>query len=289
MGGNETKKRILNLVGEGVPIPRIAKLLKISKTSVWKHIKRLEQAGTIIRIAKKPAMFKHVSITPNSMHSTNISTPNHRNLIHSAHKLKFSISYSGAQPTKEATEVKPFGRYGTAKQVIYKYKNITIVAFKKKLNVWIHNPKGKLTTNQIINARRDAYLSVLAFSKEHRLTLGVDLSSVLRSHHVVEHEALNESLKPILEAYPKEIEERIGSKICQTSHKGKIEHEGASKELTGAVVSKNLEYLVTQFPSDFATLAQANGEFRENLLTHLEVMREISRTMKDIRDGLKRT
>lgn len=288
----DKKVRLLRLLEDRVAIPRIAKLLRITEVAVWKRVKRLEAQGYIKRISKKPAFFA-VMVTSDviqtlSMHGSTWKPQKHRNLIHSAHRLKFSISYKGRQPYKGATEVKPFGRYGTAKQSIYKIGDVTIVAFKRKLNVWIHRPAGKLTTNQIINAREKAYLTLLGFSREHRIGLEAELSDVLRSHHVVEHKDLNEALKPILEKHPEEIKERIGSSVCKTSHKGKIEHEGVSKELTGAMVAKNLEYLVTQFPGQFGEVASGFVEYNRNIKLHLKVLQEMSETMKDIREGLKK-
>lgn len=277
------KEKILKLLGEGLPIPKVAKLLKTNRIKVWREAQRLERAGKLIRVSKKPATYLSMlptdAMLQDSMLGRSLVTGQHRNLIHSTHRLKFSIGYKGKQPTIGATVVRPFGRYKTARQAVFKLGRITIIAFKRRLNVWVHDPPGKLTQHQIINARRDAYLSLMAFTKEHRIKLEGDLSQVLRSEHVVEHPTVNKGLKPVFEAYGDKIEERIGSNLCPSSHKGKIEHRGVSKEITGARVAKNAEYLFTLFPEHFSALAQANVDFRENMLTHLEVMRKIGKSL----------
>lgn len=293
MKQKEKKEQLLSLLREEVAIPKIAGLLKISEEAVWKRVKRLERAGEVQRISKSPAFFK-VLVPPSEsepfMHSERLSIDKHRKgLVHKAHRLKFSIDFKGAQPFRGAAIIKPFGRYKTAKQAIFKLGNITITAFKRKLNVWVHNPPGQLTQHQIINAREKAYLTLLNFAKEHQIALEGDLSQVLRSHHVVEHETVNEGLKPVFEAHPKELEERIGSKICKTSHKGKIEHEGVSSELTGAIVARNAEYLFTRFPSDFSLVAQSLsgfGEYNRNIQLHLGVLRKMSDTLDKIQEKL---
>jgi hypothetical protein len=284
------EKKILELLGKGVSIPKVAKLLKTNRIRVWRLAKKFEKAGKLVRTCKRPATYRSMMpsdvLVSDSMLSETLVTDHHRNLIHKAHRLKFSIDYKGRQPTIGATEVKPFGRYGTAKQVVFKLGDITIVAFKRKLNVWVHNPPGKLTQDQIIRAREQAYLSLLAFAEKHRISLEADLSQVLRSHHVVEHKSVNEGLKPVFEAHGEEIEKRIGSKICKTSHKGKIEHEGKSKELTGAHVAQGMEWLLINFPTHFSMLAQAQGEYNTNIKLHLGVLQKMSDTLDKIQEKL---
>lgn len=289
----EKKESALRLLGEGTPIPKIAKLLKVSRVAVWKWAQEYEGSGLLIRTCKKPAIYRSLLPTDrkvnDSLLGSSLVNKDHRNLIHSTHRLKFSIEYQGEQPFRGATEVKPFGRYGTARQSVFKLGRITIVAFKHKLNVWVHRPAGKLIRNQIINARRDAYLSLLNFAETHRIAIKGDLSQVLRSHHVVEHKQVNKDLKPIFEAYGDEIEKRTGSNICKSSHPDKIEHKGVSAEITGARVGENSEYLFTRFPNDFSTVVKSLEGFEEynrNIKLHLGVLREMAITLKKIQKAL---
>lgn len=226
------------------------------------------------------------------MHGRKLTPPHHR--IHSSHKIKLSMPYSGQQPQEDATEVRPFGRYKTAVQSIYKKylgQSITIVAFKDKLNVWFHFPKGVRTTEQMINAKKESYLALMEFAKEHNLKLDGYLDKVIQSHHVVEDMPTNAILKPLFKEYGKEIKERIGSAICQTSHPGKIEHEGV-KRLDGVIVkgekiANGLEYLCYDFPEHFGMLAKQQNRYNENIEKHLAVLEEISVATKELRDTMK--
>lgn len=208
------------------------------------------------------------------------------NLVHSSHRWRFTVPYSGTQPLEKADQVRAFGRYRTAKQSYYLFKDMSIVAHRKKLNCWIHRPKGALTPNQRIEALTRARLSLNAFCTSHNLKLIGNVEEIMNSHHVVEAKPLNEALKPVFAGREEEIKEVVGSHICKSSHPGKIEHEGR-EGLNAYGVAKNLEYLCTDFPSDFSTLARENVAFRENLQTHLSVMREISSTLKEMRTLIK--
>ena len=209
------------------------------------------------------------------------------NLIHSSHRWRFSIKYQGKQPT-EGGKVSPFGRYRTAIQATFQYENLTITSFKNRLNVWVHQPTGALTEHQRITARERAYMALLQFAREHEITLEGNVKDLLLSHHVVEHPALNDALKPVYQGREEEIKDAIGSGVCSSSHKGKIEHTGIPGGITGYQVGKNLEYLCTKFPGQFSQLTQANMEFRENLVSHLAIMQDIGRTLKELRDNLKK-
>ena len=296
-------KRILELIKEGIYPSKIAKILRVSGVAIWKRIKKLEKAGKIKRISKNPSFYvltnteeclcsgSRLGINHSMFNSMYSSKLEHRNLIHSTHHIKFSINYKGTQPRDGATKIKPFGRYKTAIQSIYKLTDrITIVAFKNKLNVWVHKPEGKLTQNQMINAKRDGYLALLGFAKSFHLTLQDSLEKVLRSHHVVEEKRVNTAFKPVFKQYEREIEAQIGSKVCQTSHKGKIEHEGKKREekvILGSDVAKGLERLILDVPEKIDKIECIEGKYgyaiesyNLNIEKHLRVMEEISKGLK---------
>lgn len=264
---------------------------KTGRRTLQKQLKTLPEH---IQIERKDQLWisyrTNVGGNDLSMQPNKMGILKHRNkganLIHSSHKWRFSIKYQGQQPLKGANQVNLFGRYKTAKQAFFYYKDITVVAFKKKLNVWIHRPSGKFTQNQAIEAREKAYLALLQFSREHEITLEGNIKDLMLSHHVVEHPALNTALKPVFAGREEEIDAAIGSHVCHSSHPGKIEHTGIPGRITGYQVGKNLEYLCTQFPSDFSILARENAAFRENLITHLRVMQEMSDTLKKIREEI---
>jgi len=263
---------------------------KVGRQTLQKQLKTLPENILIERNEQLWISYnKYVGDDAHCMHNHRIAHQEHRkqpNLIHSSHNWRFSIKYEGKQPLEDADQVNMFGRYKTAKQAFFYYQDITIVAFKKKLNVWIHRPSGKFTQNQAIEARERAYLALLQFSREQNIELEEDLKDFKGSHHVVEHPGLNAGLKPIYEAYGDEIEQAIGSHICLSSHPGLIEHTGIPGGITGRQVGKNLEYLCTIFPSHFSMLTRANMEFRENLISHLEIMKKISESLDKLQKKL---
>lgn len=279
------------------------KTTRQAKQKALKRIKgivleRREQLWVSMLYHRNPTDENATNATPSTIKKGEISMdgydgglhqtiePDKSNIIHSSHRWFFSIGYAGKQPT-EGAKIKPFGRYKTAIQAIHEFKDMTIVAFRNKINIWIHNPEGKLTQNQKIEARTRAYTSIKAFERQYGITIKGDLKGeILNSHHVVEHKELNEALKPILRGREEEIKEVLGSGVCNTSHKGKIEHEGTN-ELTAFEVAKNLEYLCTKFPTHFSQLAQENAGFQENLASHLAAIHELRDTMKEHRDIMR--
>jgi hypothetical protein len=268
---------------------------KLSRVGYWKALKNCERRG-IVELTRQEQLWVRFFCFPSDEILTDINRSDcivRTKPLHTTHKIKLSIPYHGPQPKEGATRISPFGRTKTQVQVVYRVSpSITITAFKRKLNVWVHRPPGNSTPEQLINAKAEGYRALLIFAKEHNLRLEGYLNRVLRSHHVLEDKQLNEALKPIFEPNEREIYERIGSHICRTSHPGKIEHEGVRRPdgsiVQGSDVARNVEYLFTRFPGDFAELAKANAEFRENLKTHLNVMEEISKTLKMIREEMRK-
>jgi len=220
--------------------------------------------------------------------------------IHTAHKIKLSIPYKGIQPLEGAIAIKPFGRYGTAKQAIFRKQGerTTIVTFKHKLNVWVHLPDGQRTEEQMINAKVTAYRALKDFEKEHDIELDGYIEKVLMSHHVVVHKQVNEAFKPIFKAYPDEIEKQIGSHICPSSHPGSIEHEGIKRPgrlVKGEDVAKGLEWLALDARSQLQSFEEVEYKYHESIRLydeqireHLGAIKEMRDTMKEIRDGLKK-
>jgi hypothetical protein len=201
------------------------------------------------------------------------------------------MPYAGDQPTKGATYLKPFGRYGTATQSVYRISNLTIVAFRKKLNVWVHRPiAGVRTQEQLIDAKVQGYRALVRFAQRHSLRLEGHLERVLYSHHVVENKALNDALKPLLEAYGEDIRARLGSKICPSSHPGKVEHEGVGRPdrvVRGDQVAAGLEYLTLDYPRQFADFARLVPEYHKQLALHLEVEARTLEAIKELTKAVK--
>lgn len=215
------------------------------------------------------------------IHSLNKRTEDNR--IHSAHKLKFSMSYKGEQPIDGGT-LSFFGRYRNVPRSVFRVApNITIVSYPGRLAVWVHRPKGARTEEQVVQARKDGYIALKSFEAHNNIRLEGYPEQLIQSHHVVEDQEVNEALKPVFQEFAEDIEARIGSKICQTSHPGKIEHEGkkrdlarfpdiaeADKVLKGKKVAIGLERL-SDFYDDYPALRRYMQDYTENLKLHIKV------------------
>jgi hypothetical protein len=253
-------------------------------------VRKLEADGKI-----KVARYEQLYIFPISMDSKNIRSDTIENeattieRAHSTHRTLLSMPYTGTQPEAGATRIKPFGRYGTARQIIFKQGDLTIVAYRKKLNVWVHKPPGTRTAEQLLEAKVIGYRALVAFARTHSLALEGYLNRVLFSHHVIENEALNAAMKDLLTAYP-EIEARIGSKVCETSHKGKVEHEGKARPdrvIRGDMVARGLEYITLDFPEQYADFCRLIPEYHAQLKLHLEVEARTLDTLNKQNEALK--
>lgn len=242
------------------------------------NIKRYEQLY-VIPLSKSET----ISMDSTQLESSNIEK------IHEAHKLAFSIKYTGSQPSSAI--FKNFGRYRTAKQYIFKINNITIVAFIKTLNIWVHFAKGIRTRDQIINARKEAYKTLMQFAKEKNIIIDGYLEKILLSHHVIVHNKVNDALKGTVKEYEQDIYNKIGTHVCPSSHKGLIEHEGKMREdkkIKGEDIASGLEYLLLNFPNDFSKVAQQQNRYDENIRAHLKAIEEMRDTMKAIRKILEK-
>jgi hypothetical protein len=210
--------------------------------------------------------------------------------VHSTHKIKLSMPYRGDQP-KEGGIEKAFGRYRTARQYIFHRGIHTVGAYKNKIVIWVRNPSGVLTVEQRINAKAEGYKTLTAFAKEHNITLEGYLEKVELSHHVVENDSLNNELKKLTNKYGDEIYKRLGTHECQTSHPGRIEHEGRAREdriVRGDQVAIGLEKLTLDFPEQFEKMVKINAEFTENLKLHMGVLKDIRDAVRDMKETKKK-
>lgn len=214
--------------------------------------------------------------------------------IHSSHRYRFSISYSGQQP-KDGI-IRPWGRNRKQLQVEYKLgQDMRLQVFSKRIIVMLANPKGTTTREQLIEARKLAYLSILGFAKERNLALGEDFEKKLGTHHVLEPEELNRPFKG-LGPYAKEIEARTGSLVLgDGSHEG-MEHQGGGTSRTkGELAAENFEWLLWQFRGEFSEDRHTREEYlgairayTEQIKLHLEVEQRTLHTLERIGEAMER-
>lgn len=300
-------QKILTMIGEGYPVRNIARIIGVSRGSMHDRLSRYIQSDLIVKSNQKPITYQltekgqSLYAIPSTDNRTGTLLPRPDNRteikpIHSAHKIKFSVVYQGKQPMDGI--VKPFGRTKKQYQVVYRpSRYITITAFKNRLTVWVHHPPGTRTEHQIIKAKGLGYAALARFAKEKTLKLVDPLSKVLYSHHVVEARPVNQAFRPVLDQYPEEIAAQIGSKVCQTSHKGKIEHEGIARpdrRVMGDKVAAGMEYLILDFQKDFKEFKTTNKAYNESIRLydeqirkHLAAIQELRDTMKEMRDMFK--
>lgn len=244
-----------------------------------------------VRIERREQIY--ASPTKISDIKTMVSPQNDK--LHSAHNLRFSIGYKGAQPTDG--EVKLWGRYRSGIQVIYELApGLRLTAFSRRLLVVLRNPEGNTTSEQLIEARKEAYISVLRFAKARRLALDGSISKILGSHHVLENPKLNEEIQAQIGKYAEAIEARTGTLVNgDSSHPGKMEHQGGgASQLAGDKAALGFEYLLWNFPGDFARLAHLNAEtskqqavYAENIKLHLQTEAETKAAIQELRDYIR--
>lgn len=162
--------------------------------------------------------------------------------------------------------------------------------FSKRIIVMLANPKGKTTREQLIEARKLAYLSILQFAKERNLALGQDFEKKLGTHHVLELEQANKAFQTVCGPYAEQIEARTGSLVLgDSSHPGKMEHQGGgTSTIPGTAAAENFEWLLWHFRREWSGTAGYMHEYNENLRLHLEVMKGILKATEELRDAIRK-
>lgn len=283
--------------------------VKLSHMGYWKNIRKLHKAGKIG--LERHEQLWLIPMLPNASRSDDISTNINQEpmlgrkidtRIHSTHKIKLSMEYKGEQPREGGIE-KTFGRYHTARQYIFHKGIHTIGAYRRRLVIWVRNPDGILTIEQRVNAQAEGYKVLKEFAREHNIALEGYLEKVELSHHVVENDPLNNALKPMVSNY-KQIKKRMGTAVCQTSHPGRVEHEGKAREdriVRGDKVAQGLENLVLDFPDDLKRIERAielqigaiekqtaaDLSLATNIQLHLQVLQDIRDAVAELRKEKK--
>ena len=220
--------------------------------------------------------------------------------IHSSHNYRFSIEYKGEQPRDGL--VRAWGRSRKQFQVEYRSKeDLTLQVFKRRIIVMLHNPKGISAQEQVIEARKQAFNTILSFAKERALELPGFLESTINPHFVLEEgdarkertpTNLNGYIRDAIQGCEAEIEEIVGS-MFDDSHKGRFEHFNttANYKATPKEKAESMEWLLAGFRKDFAMFAIRQMEtdrnvqnLSENHRSHVEAIKELRDYVKELRE-----
>jgi hypothetical protein len=213
---------------------------------------------------------------------------------HTSHNYRFAIGYRGNQP--KDGKIRPWGRTRSQYQVEYQLgKDAKLQIFKNRIVIMLSNPKGETTQEQLIEARKLALGSIIGFCKERRLTIdGEALEKTVNSHHVLEignadtprtSTNLNGYLFDTTRSFSQELFDIVGSRF-DNSHPGRLEHDNISKNYaaTPEQRAKNTEWLLAGFRDDFALLCALNADYARNSASHVELIKEIIKLIKELRE-----
>ena len=198
----------------------------------------------------------------------------------SAHRLKWIWRVTGktARKPDKTIEMRNW------KKAIYHWGGATIVLNPQTLEVWLKSRPYKNPTKMIYANWNKADRIAREFSKWAQLGIKAieseHPSGVAAAHLVAETKRLNPYLKP------QEGKAPLIGLTFDKSHLNKPEFTG-SHSVEGA---QGADWLFLSFPDRFKLVENALGGFQEynrNIQLHLEVLGEMSATMKEIRKALK--
>lgn len=194
---------------------------------------------------------------------------------HSSHRLAFSFEYSG-KPIKKGVASK-FGRYCRTTPT-YRYKleypeyRALVFAYEHSLLIWIKKPRGRLTVDQLIEARRLARECANSIAFKYQVTITREKGAGF-SEHIVVNKALDRVIRPLAKEEPELLRERCGITINQRSHKGKLEHHDRDKRPDQPRAKDRVMALERVLEGDIAS--------KEDILELRKLMKEAVITTKE--------
>jgi hypothetical protein len=269
--------RISRLLVAGWWPSRIAKQLGVSEGLVRKYARKYEGEGKIERVCKYPAIWKGKEPIRTPTMSGTQSVPFGPIML--PHNLGASFVLVGS----------PRGKRDGRGFINIKTPSYTARLGRSKAVLWLKSFRGTNVKEQLENGRKD----VLALGEQLARDYGVTLTFA-RWFDGVEW-CLNDRPasalvgdKADLKANPKVIAGAL-VKFDDFSHPHFLEVETANgfPRDRPTVVADRLEYLINSAPA-IGKAFEAISEYDRNIKKHLAVMDDMSATMKDIRDGLKK-
>lgn len=200
---------------------------------------------------------------------------------HSSHRFAFTFYYSG-KPIKKG-KVSKFGRYCDSSPS-YRYKleypeyRAVVFAYERSLLIWIKKPKGRLTVEQLIEARKLARECSQAIAFKYQIAIEREKEANF-SEHIVISKPLDRAIRPLVQAEPELMRERCGITINKRSHKGRLEHHDRDRRPDQPPARVRVPYLEDVLEGKTATKEDI-GELRGQLT-------EISQGIKEMVSGTK--
>lgn len=213
--------------------------------------------------------------------------------LHDCHRLRWIYSYLGAQPVRDAFAAQPFFRDGSGKQAEYHWTRTSTIQTwprktegRKKFHIWIHHPqigKGRTEPQQLVWAKQECWRIVGEFSRKFGLA---DLKMEDEpdwAEWIVKNQALDSTLRPIIEEQPELAKAELGLSINKTSHPGKVEWTG--RDATRKIME--LRYLLTDGLEELKSLMPTISEMQGQNLELIRATRQISESVVLIQSILK--
>jgi hypothetical protein len=157
---------------------------------------------------------------------------------------------------------------------------------KHRLVIWIHDSEGPTVREQLADARKKAGTRLIAFSNKYQLSLEQpDLNKIIFSEHTVEDPGVDQVLRPLVEAEPEFMDQRIGMTVNQVSHPDEIELHERNRELRPALErAKNLEFAANEdLHAYLLEDRKLQLEFKKDVHALVKVQTEMVGQLQDLR------
>lgn len=279
------KGKITRLLGNGLTLQKIAKITGKSYRSIWKQAQKYEREGIIERVCKYPALYRFKKHFTHSFKLGGVFTP-----LLLPHKFGASFVLVGRP-------ILPYNKLGKA---TIKESSHSIQFGRSKAQIWLKSFRGVATEDIVKQGKQDLLDLAMFYSQKY----GVKLSAPRffpGIEWVVTDKKTGKKVADKCEIIKqKEIADAM-FKFGDSTHPDLLEINQAPKKPPEKPTehAKTMEYLLTKAPRDITNLQQDYVQhislFTAQIKTHLEVLTKMSKTqdeqqktMKEIRDGLKK-
>lgn len=254
------KKKVViyNLLMEGYHASRIAKLLKISKQAVAKHIKVLVRAGKIKQISNKPALYAKV------LHDNPPLKPVRYDNPTGTQKPTILPHHYGAIFAMVGKPNLNYDRYGKAHDI--KQASYATQFGRYKVQIWLKSFRG-VSPKEI---RENAFQDIMALANKYQAKYEIKLTLI----------KINTNIEWVIE--DEETSKKIADSIGLERGEGRLVANVWHKN--GDSTHDNIEFIPTkQFPTGATEHADVHHYVYSGGLD--KTLREIANTIIAINQG----